>query len=132
MRGFSILFILLGFPALEIYVMVWLSGTIGWWLLAWLLASAILGGWLVRESGAMVPMKLFAAMQAGHSPSLALLSSFRTVLAGLLLIFPGAVSDVIALLLLLIPSPKIRMPEAANDEVIEGEWKRVNEHDKLR
>lgn len=131
MRGFLILFILLGFPALEIYVMVRLSDTIGWWLLPWLLSSAVLGGWLVREAGAMVPLKLFAALQSGHSPILALLFSFRTVLAGLLLIFPGVVSDFIALILLLLPGPKIRAPAAANDEVIEGEWTRVNERDKL-
>ncbi|MDD5240577.1 MAG: FxsA family protein [Sulfuricella sp.] len=134
MRGLIILFILLGFPALEIYVLIKLSGFIGWWLLLWLLSSAVLGGWLVREAGVTVPQRLFAALQSGHSLSLALLFSFRTVLAGLLLIFPGVVSDVLALLLLLLPHPKApRPPAAANDEnVIEGDWERVDDRDRLR
>ncbi|HUW51476.1 MAG TPA: FxsA family protein [Sulfuricella sp.] len=128
------MFILLGFPALEIYVLIKLSGFIGWWLLLWLLASAALGSWLVREAGAMVPQRLFAALQSGHSLSLALLFSFRTVLAGLLLIFPGIVSDFLALILLLLPPPKVPgPPAAANDEnIIEGDWERVDDRDRLR
>ena len=131
MRTLLILLILLGFPALEIYVLVQLSGIVGWWLLPWLLASAVVGGWLVREAGAMVPLRLFAALQSGHSLSFALLISFRTVLAGMLLIFPGIVSDFLALILLLLPHPKGEMLQAANDDVIDGEWTRVNDRDKL-
>ncbi len=132
MRTLLILFILLGFPALEIYVLAKLAGTVGWWLLPWLLSSAIVGGWLVREAGAMLPLRLFAALQSGHSLSFSLLIGFRNVLAGLLLIFPGIVSDFLALILLLLPHPKVTMPTAANDDVIDGEWTQVNEHDKLR
>jgi len=132
MRTLLILLILLGFPALEIYVLAKLAGTVGWWLLPWLLSSAIVGGWLVREAGAMVPLQLVAALQSGHSLSFSLLISFRTVLAGLLLIFPGVISDFLALILLLLPHPRATMPPAANDDVIDGEWTRVNEHDKLR
>lgn len=131
MRTLLILLILLGFPALEIYVLVKLAETVGWWLAPWLLSSAIVGGWLVREAGAMVPLRLFAALQSGHSLSLSLSISFRTVLAGLLLIFPGVISDFLALILLLLPHPKATMPSAANDDVIDGEWTRVNEHDRL-
>ncbi len=131
MRTLLILLILLGFPALEIYVLVKLAETVGWWLAPWLLSSAIVGGWLVREAGAMVPLRLFSALQSGHSLSLSLLISFRTVLAGLLLIFPGVISDFLALILLLLPHPKATMPSAANDDVIDGEWTRVDEHDRL-
>ncbi|MDD5330986.1 MAG: FxsA family protein [Sulfuricella sp.] len=132
MRGLLILIILLGFPTLEIVVLLKLAGVIGWWLLVWLLASAVWGGWLVRGAGAMVPLRLFAALQSGHSLSFALLYSFRTVLAGLLLIFPGIVSDVLALILLLLPSPKVPGPSpVADDGVIEGDWRRVEERDRL-
>jgi UPF0716 protein FxsA len=131
MRTLLILLILLGFPALEIYVLTQLAGTIGWWLLPLLLSSAMVGGWLMREAGAMVPMQLFAALQSGHSLHLSLLISFRTVLAGLLLIFPGVISDILALILLLLPHPKASMRSAANDDVIDGEWTQVNEYDRL-
>ena len=132
MRTLLIMLILLGFPALEIYVLAKLAGTVGWWLLPWLLSSAIVGGWLVREAGAMLPLRLLGALQSGHSLSFSLLIGFRTVLAGVLLIFPGVISDFLALILLLLPHPKVTLPTAANDDVIDGEWKRVNEHDKLR
>lgn len=132
MRVLLILLILLGFPALEIYVLAKLAGTVGWWLLPWLLSSAIVGGWLVRDAGAMLPLRLLGALQSGHSLSLSLLIGFRTLLAGILLIFPGVVSDFLALVLLLLPHPKATLPTAANDDVIDGEWTRVNERDKLR
>jgi UPF0716 protein FxsA len=132
MRTLLIFLILLGFPALEIYVLTKLAGTVGWWLLPWLLSSAMVGGWLVRDAGAMLPLRLFGALQSGHSLSFSLLIGFRTVLAGVLLIFPGVISDFLALILLLLPHPKVTMPTAANDDVIDGEWTRVNEHDKLR
>lgn len=133
MRGLLFLIILLGFPALEIYVLVKLSGFIGWWLLLLLLSGVALGSRLVQEAGATVPQRLFAALQSGHSLSLALLFSFRTVLAGLLLIFPGVISDFLALILLLLPPPKTPAPPvAANDEnVIEGDWERVDDRDRL-
>ena len=64
----------------------------------------------------------------------AIIDSFRTVLAGLLLIFPGVISDVMALFLLLLPlrEPAYqRAPRATpngtrirSDGVIEGEFRR--------
>ncbi|MHB0984218.1 MAG: FxsA family protein [Sulfuricella sp.] len=132
MRGFFILSILLGFPALEIFATFRVAQIIGWWLLPWLIASAVVGGWLIREAGVMVPVKLFAALNAGHNLNLALLDSFRTVFAGLLLIFPGVASDFLALLLLLLPHPKMSPQAASRDDgIIEGEWTRVNERDRL-
>lgn len=132
MRGFFILSILLGFPALEIFATFRVAQIIGWWLLPWLIASAVVGGWLIREAGVMVPVKLFAALNAGHNLNLALLDSFRTVLAGLLLIFPGVASDFLALLLLLLPHPKMSPQATSRDDgIIEGEWTRVNERDRL-
>ena len=132
MRGFFILSILLGFPALEIFATFRAAQMIGWWLLPWLIASAVVGGWLIREAGVMVPVKLFAALNAGHNLNLALLDSFRTVFAGLLLIFPGVASDFLALLLLLLPQPKMSPQAASRDDgIIEGEWTRVSERDRL-
>lgn len=133
MRGLLFLIILLGFPALEIYVLIELSGFFGWWLLLLLLSGVALGSRLIQEAGATVPQRLFAALQSGHSLSLALLFGFRTVLAGLLLIFPGIVSDFLALILLLLPAPKTPVPPAAaNDEnVIEGDWERIDDRDRL-
>jgi UPF0716 protein FxsA len=45
------------------------------------------------------------------------------MLAGVLFIIPGVISDVIAILILLIPMPTRRAP-VPPDDVIEGEWRR--------
>ena len=44
MRVLLILFILLGFPALEIFVLAKLAGSIGWWLLLWLIRARLPAG----------------------------------------------------------------------------------------
>ena len=59
----------------------------------------------------------------------ALTDSARTVLAALLLIFPGVVSDLIALTLLLLPGPRMAAESAARHSshgtLIEGEFRRT-------
>ena len=126
MRAFFILFILLGFPVLEFTVTARVAQLIGWWLLPWLFVSAVVGVRLIGAAGPRVPARLLAALNSGYTPSFALLYSFRSVLAGLLLILPGVVSDFLALLLLLLPPPK--EPHRPDDGVIEGEWKRVDDN----
>jgi UPF0716 protein FxsA len=121
--------ILLGFPALEIFVMVRLAHEIGWWLGAWLLVTTLVGAALVREAGLGLAGRLAVALREGDSILAGVMDSSRTLLAGLLFIFPGVLSDILALALLLVP---FRVPFAAQtpmgaDGVIEGEYRRVND-----
>lgn len=127
MRLLFILFILLGFPALEIFVLAKLAGIIGWWLLFWLVLSAVAGWMLIQEERYAVFGRLFSSLQAGQPLSYAMLDSMRTLFAGVLLIFPGVISDAAALLLLLLPRPKPARPAgpvAPGEVIIEGEWQR--------
>lgn len=136
MRGFLILAILLAFPVLEIFTLVQLGDRFGWWVLAWVLFTALWGILLIREAGMSAPLRLLAALQSGRNLGASLWYGFVPVAAGLLLVFPGVISDALAVLLLLAPLPKIDTPpQAANDDVIEGEWHRTDEapdRDKLR
>jgi len=120
--------VVLGFPALEIYTMFQVADVIGWWLLAWLLFSALIGWVLIKEESLAVFGRLTVAVQNGQSPFAALWGSGRTMLAGLLLIIPGVLSDVLALILLLLPnkSDRTNPRRAANDDIIEGEVRVVN------
>lgn len=126
MRVLLILFILLGFPALEIFVMAKLASVIGWWLLPWLILSAFAGWTLIQEEKLALFGRLFSSLQSGQPLGYAMLDSLRTLLAGVLLIFPGVVSDVVALALLLLPRPKAARSNnsAPEDGIIEGEWQR--------
>ena len=130
MRSFGLVFllILLGFPALEIYTMFRVADVIGWWLLPWLILSAVAGWALIQEERMAVFGRLVVAMQSGQPPFGALWDSGRTMIAGLLLIFPGVLSDGLALILLLLPRQTIRASAGnpRDDGVIDGEWRRVD------
>ena len=120
--------LMLGFPVLEAYILFKLAGLYGWWVLVWLLASAALGVALIRLERVLWGARVLFSLQAGTSPISALFASGRMFLAAGLLIFPGVISDVLALILLLFPGtwrrPSALVPKAANDDVIEGEFRR--------
>lgn len=131
MPAWTFLIVLLIFPVAEALSIVWVSERIGWWTLAWLAATLFGGLALIRfERLAFAPRMLFN-LQRGQSPFRALLASTRIFIAGGLLMFPGLITDVMALVLMLFPGtwrkPPVRRDEAANDEIIEGEFTREGE-----
>ena len=121
----------LGFPLLEALVMVRLANVMGWWILAWVVMAAVAGMALIKEARFAMVARLAAGLAQGRFPIVALTDSARTVLAGLLLIFPGVVSDLIALTLLLLPSPRVVASEprsrrrVVGGSLIEGEFRRT-------
>ena len=121
--------ILLGFPLLEAVVLVRLSETLGWWILAWVVLAAVAGMALIKEARFALLARLAAGFAQGRFSIVALTDSARTVLAGILLIFPGVVSDLIALTLLLLPGPRFVAEPASrrerNGTFIEGEFRRT-------
>ncbi len=130
MYPWLILFALIAFPVGEALSIMWVAGQIGWWTLLWLAAAFFGGLALIRfERLAFAPRMLFS-MQQGDSPFRALFASTRLFMAGGLLMFPGLITDVMALALLLYPGTWKRPPvtrPAANDEIIEGEFSREPE-----
>jgi UPF0716 protein FxsA len=119
--------ILLGFPLLEAVVLVRLTQVFGWWMLAWLVFSACAGIALIKEARFALVARLAAGVAQGRFSITALTDSARTVLAGLFLIFPGVISDLIALMLLLLPSSRavneVTRPPPQRP-FIEGEFRR--------
>jgi UPF0716 protein FxsA len=124
-----LLAILLGFPLLEAVVLVRLSETLGWWVLAWVVLAACAGMALIKEARFAMVARLAAGLSNGTFQITALTDSARTVIAGLLLIFPGVVSDLIALTLLLLPGPRAATEPARrrrpHGTLIEGEFRRT-------
>lgn len=89
-------------PLLEIAGFVVIGGRIGLGLtLLWLLAAGMAGLALIRHGGLNALIKLQTALQEGREPGHSLIDGAVMVTAGLLLIVPGFVSDVLALILLL-------------------------------
>ena len=67
------------------------------------LASAIAGAMLLRHQGFSVMTRIRAEMEAGRDPSRQLAHGAMIVLAAVLLIIPGFISDIFGLLLFLPP-----------------------------
>lgn len=124
-----LLVILLGFPLLEAVVLVRLSQTLGWWVLAWVVLAACAGVALIKEARFALVARLAAGLAQGHFSINALTDSARTVIAGLLLIFPGVVSDLMAITLLLLPSRDAVQESVSRrggrGALIEGEFRRT-------
>lgn len=133
---FIIIAILLAFPFLEIAVLIELSQRYGWWVLVYLLIIGYLGLQLIRSEKDLIAARMFQQMGAGGNPLSAMLSTARNMFAGVLLLIPGVISDLIAVLILLIPAAGSRPDNAegpsryhasANDDVIEGEFTEVQD-----
>ena len=150
MRFGWIVLLLLSFPVLEAIGIFWIADAIGGWVLLCLLLAAIAAVMLIRVERVAWGARLLFSVQSGAHPLASLFASGRILLAGGLLVFPGFISDAIALGLLLIPGTwagRKRDPlRPANDDVpfpeppptrgetpatIDGEFKREPD-DRLR
>jgi len=90
------------FLALEIVGIALVAGQIGGLAtFVWLLATFLSGAWLIRSAGAGFMGELLQATTSGRDPFSVMWRMGRRFLAGALLIFPGPITDVLALLLLM-------------------------------
>lgn len=138
MRFGWIVLLLLSFPVLEAIGIFWMADVIGGWVLLWLLLAAVAGVMLIRVERVAWGARLLFSIQSGAHPLATIFASGRMLIAGGLLIFPGFISDAIALGMLLVPGtwgrPKIDPLRPANDDTpatIDGEFKREHD-DRLR
>lgn len=112
-------------------------------------AAALLGGAILRRQGGDAIRGMRGALERGRDPRPTLLRGGFRLVAALLLIFPGFVGDVVALLLLMPPVQRalarglaargVRIveargavfetrparPESPRDRVVEAEWEEV-------
>jgi UPF0716 protein FxsA len=94
--------------AVEVAVVAVVSAWIGFgWTLLLLLATTLLGGWLVRREGARAWRSFSAAVAEGRPPGQAALDGMLILIGGLLVLLPGFVSDVLGLLCLLPPTRRL-------------------------
>ena len=123
-----LLFILLAFPIAEIWLLIDLAETYGWWLGLYLVLVTYLGWRLIQEEKQLLAGRMLQTLMQSPSPNLSILGGLKNLLAGVLLVIPGVMTDLIAVLLLLIPTakPLKRNPfqdeassKSANDDVIE-------------
>ena len=136
-----LLFGLILLPFAEIWGYFKFGSLYGWWFLLYLIVMIVLGWRLIQEEKTLVLPRLMSIMEHGGNPMALILGTAKNLMAGGLFLFPGIFSDIIAIILLLIP---IKNNEERQDEfeantfnkkkdstnkgdVIEGEYHREDE-----
>ena len=131
----AFLLIVLGFPLLDLYATVRFARWTGVPTYAWLGLAAIAGLYLLRNERIAFRASTVAAMHGGQPRLRGLLDSGRKVLAGMLFLLPGILSDVMALVLLALPLNVGRdlAPHAAaagnsggSRQAIDGDFRRLD------
>lgn len=97
-----LLFILV--PLAEIGVFIEVGGALGLWpTLALTVLTAVIGTYCIRLQGFGLINRARAQLEAGEAPVFELVSGACLVVAGVLLLVPGFVTDTVGFLLLLPP-----------------------------
>ncbi|MGC1818264.1 MAG: FxsA family protein [Casimicrobiaceae bacterium] len=134
---FVVLAIVLGFPFADFLLTLRLARWTGVPLWVWLAGSAIAGMWVLANERDQFRMRTLAAFRGDQSLLRGLLDSGRRVLAGMLLILPGVLSDLLALLLLSLPInqrgalgpepvPAGRSDYRRNSATLDGDYRRMD------
>jgi UPF0716 protein FxsA len=136
-------------PIIEITVIIKVGGLIGvWQTVALIVLTAAAGSALVRAQGFQVLARAQQSLDRGEFPAEAMVDGLALLVAGVLLLTPGFVTDVMGLVLLVPPARRViagwvlrnlllrghvhvhggfgarrRRPE--DDGVIEGEFREI-------
>ena len=142
-----LLFAFIGVPLIEIGLFIQVGGWIGLWpTLAIVVATAILGAWMVRSQGAGAMADLRRSMNQLDDPTEPLAHGAMILFSGALLLTPGFFTDAVGFALLVPPvrqallrSLKSRVkvasfgygsaqgPRRPDDRVIDGDFEDVTE-----
>lgn len=91
-------------PLAELYVILQVGQTIGVLdTIGLLILISIVGAWLAKREGLGVLRRIQRSVDAGRVPGTELVDGFLILLAGALMLTPGFLTDIVAILLLLPP-----------------------------
>ena len=126
---FVVLLIVLSFPILDVLTTLRFARWTGVPAIVWFTASALAGAMLLRNERTTFRAQTLAALRGDQPLLRGLLDSGRRVLAALLLILPGILSDAIGLLLLLLPinmgPPLATQSIGVGRKTIDGDYRRT-------
>ena len=100
---FVVLFILLSFPVIDLMVTLRFARWTGVPAFVWILVSAAVGTLLLRHERGGFRARTLGALRGDQPLMRGLVDSGRKVLAAMLFILPGILSDLLAIALLLLP-----------------------------
>jgi UPF0716 protein FxsA len=95
----AVLFVVV--PAVEIFVLLQVGSLIGLWpTLGIIVATALVGAWLTKHQGLFAVRELQKSMLTGRSIGSSLLEAALILVAGVVMLTPGFVTDAFGLALL--------------------------------
>ena len=105
MRIFLLLFLMFtALPFIEIYLMVKLSKILGFWYVIGLaVVTGFIGAGLAKWQGAGAIKRLRESVKQGGQPAKELFDGFLILIAGVVLITPGLITDCFGFILLIPP-----------------------------
>lgn len=91
-------------PLAELALLIWIGRETTWWFPFLLtMTTGLLGAMLARWQGFMTLTRIRADVDAGRTPASAMVDGLLILLAGLLLVTPGVMTDVVGFALLVPP-----------------------------
>lgn len=146
----SLIIAFLALPLLEIALLIKLGHAIGFWAtVAFVIGTGLLGGSIIRREGFSAINRfrqVSEALERGETPVAPVFDHLLKVAAGLFLIFPGVLTDILGCLLLIpwtrrfisgwgrsAPTepdpfrPHGRGPSDTNGPIIEAEYTRLDD-----
>lgn len=98
------LLVFIAIPLLEIALLIKVGQVIGFWAtILIVIATAVLGTWLLHRQGMETLRRVISSMDDGKPPVQPVLEGFLLIIAGLLLLTPGIITDTLGLILLIPP-----------------------------
>lgn len=98
-------------PVAELALLIWAGGEIGFWVtIGLILATGLIGAFLAKKQGLKAIRDIQESFANYQPPGDKLLNAAFVLAGGLLLLFPGFISDLIGLTLLFSPTQKMYKP----------------------
>jgi UPF0716 protein FxsA len=102
---FYLFFLFIILPIVEIVVLIQIGVASRWWVpIAIVVAAGIVGAALARREGWKALERIREDVRSGQMPADSLIDGFLVLLAGILFVLPGLLTDVVGIVLLFPPS----------------------------
>lgn len=127
-------------PFIEIWGYFKLGSLYGWWYFLYIVVVGVLGWRMIKEEKSQLLFRMMNSFQSAGSPFQMIMGTAKNMIAGGLFLFPGIVTDLIAIILLVMPSKntnddnlfqemqnRFNQKKQKDDSVIEGEFKKEDD-----
>ena len=106
-----LILLLIVVPALELALLIWAAGNIGFFItLGLIITTGVIGAFLAKKQGLKAIGDIQKAIGNFESPGENLLSAGFVLVGGVMLLTPGFISDAVGFTMLFTPTQKIYKP----------------------